>query len=238
MDLELSRQLRNGLFTANSFDGDFRLELAAVLFSTSLQLCLFLAGAILEAKNYLSQWPIFLGPPQTSLQIKRRWELSEEEKHKVSLDLQKSERGFQDLQSSNEVSASLSIWHESEPEIISALLGIEPDDFDRKGDSLTPESVRWDARASCTVWRLSSKGKVKDNFIETHLKWLLTTISGKSPQFKFLQKSGGKVQIVIHADSWTRTQGLSLSTDMMLMMARYGIPLRFNVVYRNTDEDY
>ena len=70
MDLELSRQLRNGLFTANSFDGDFRLELAAVLFSTSLQLCLFLAGAILEAKNYLSQWPIFLGPSQTSVFIR------------------------------------------------------------------------------------------------------------------------------------------------------------------------
>jgi hypothetical protein len=63
MNLVLSRQLRNSLLPANSFDGDFRLELAAMFFSTSLQLCLFLAGAILEAKNYLSQWPIFLGPP-------------------------------------------------------------------------------------------------------------------------------------------------------------------------------
>jgi hypothetical protein len=168
---------------------------------------------------------------------KARWQLSDSEERKVSLKLQKAERKFRRLQALNEISGSLRIEHESDLETICTTLGMMPDDAVRKGDVLTSTGP-FEVVANRASWTLSSVGKVKDNRIEVHIKWLLDQVTGKLPGLRCLQESGAKTSIFIHTNSWTRLQSFELDVDTLLLLARYGLSIRMNVLYQNTGEEY
>jgi len=169
--------------------------------------------------------------------IKARWELSEDERHTTSLNVQRSEREIERLCEFNEVWASLYIWHDSDPENISELLRINPDEVSRKGDPLTPEG-RWDVRSRRTCWILSSEGKIEQDSIEAHLNWILAQVSGSLPNLRGLQDSGARTKIVIHLNSWSRFQHVELNVETLLLLARYRLSLTINVHYQNTEAEY
>lgn len=66
---------------------------------------------------------------------------------------------------------TLAVHSKTEPEKISALLGQEPDDVIEKGDS--HEAGRFRIEYAATAWYLSTEGKVRENWPEAHITWLL-----------------------------------------------------------------
>ncbi len=174
------------------------------------------------------------------MSMRARWEITEDERHAITLDLQDSEREIRRLTELTEVWATLTIQHDEwGPEAISELLGLEPDDVVRKDETITPEG-RFDVRSTFTIWRLSSEQKIKVRYFaaEEHLQWLIDQITGRLPQLRSLQDSGARTEIDIHSYSWSRLESIELSTEMLLLLARYRLKIRINVFYENSDEDY
>lgn len=170
--------------------------------------------------------------------VKARWDLTEEEEHNLSLDLQDSARKIRRVAKLDSIWGSFSIRHYNcEPESITELLTLQPDEIVRKGDSLTL-GARLDLRSTCAVWTLTSHGKVRNSSPEAHLNWLVSQVSGRLPNLRQLQNAGAKTSILLHLKSWSRLQSVELNQQTLLMLARYRIPVRIIVHYQNTDEEY
>jgi hypothetical protein len=168
--------------------------------------------------------------------IKARWELSEDKQRATNLDLQKGERQLKRLRDSNEISASLHIFQDSDPQTVSDLLGLEPDNTSSKGT--VRHLGRWEMRSGSSFWKLSSKDKVRQNTIEDHLKWLLNQISGKLVNLRRLQDSGAVTYVSLRIVSWSRTQQAEISVETSQLLASYRLPIRLIMHYENTDEEY
>lgn len=159
--------------------------------------------------------------------MRRRWELSEDESRKLSIDTQRSAREVRRLLQLEESWVTLSISHsELSPEAISALLGMEPDDVTRKGDDLAL-GTRWELPSSLNIWSVTSLNKVKpgEPRVERHLRWMLDQIYGKKPSLKYIQETGGTSSLRLHSEIWSWVHGFELDHELLMSLAHYGLEL-------------
>jgi hypothetical protein len=164
-------------------------------------------------------------------------ESTDEEAHRISLDLQRSERQIRRLQAESELFASLHISHHYSPERINECLGLSPDAVS-KPDDKPIEFGRFRAQYDNTFWRLSSKGKVRAHNIEAHLDWVLNQVSGRLPGLRHLQDTGGITKVFVYSQSWARIESLDLSPETLMLLARYRLTLGLTVHYQNMGESY
>ena len=159
----------------------------------------------------------------------------------MRLDQQVSSRRINELNEWDEAWVTLHIRHRTlEPEAITELMGIEPDEVIRKGESLTGDDCRFEVPADNHIWMLSSEEKVKAKYFkeQAHLNWVLNQISGHLPTLKYIQQSGGSTDVYLHSSSWSRLAHLELEPETMMTLARYRLPLKMDFYYENSDEDY
>lgn len=142
--------------------------------------------------------------------------------------MQRSAREVRRLLDLEETWVTLSISHKNlDPDEISALLQIEPDDVTRKGDDVAPPGTRWEYPSSSNIWSLSSMDKVKNDQpkVELHLQWLLDKIYGKRPALQYIRDTGGTTDLRVHSEIWSWVHGFELENNMLLTLARYGLEL-------------
>lgn len=165
----------------------------------------------------------------------KKWELNDEDAHRVALDLQRSERRFHHFHELDEVHATLYIWFSGAPEEITEELGLQPDDVTRPGDTLYDQG-RWLIQSDETSWTLTSADKIESSTSEDHIQWILDQVEGKMPALKRLQAAGARTKLHVHAAQCSQIYSLDLSIEMLLQMARYNLPLTLVVNYQD-DED-
>lgn len=155
--------------------------------------------------------------------IKKR-DLTEEEAHGVSLDLQNAERQLRKNREQDDVHATLFIWFGGEPEEITVALGLQPDDVIRKGETLFDEG-RWQVKSDETSWTLSSGNRIDSSITEDHIQWILDQVEGKLPALNRLRGAGARTKLHVYASQLSQLFSLDLSTEMLLQLARYNLQL-------------
>ena len=183
--------------------------------------------------------------PQTTARREKLWEpamkvevmreSTDEEAHRIALDLQRGERQIRRLEAESELFASLHIIHPYPPERINECLGLTPDAVSRPEDKPI-EVGRFRAQYDNTFWRFSSKGRVREHNIEAHLNWVLDQVSGRLPGLRHLQETGGSTKIFVYSQSWSRIESLDLRPETLMLLARYRLTLGLTIHYQNADE--
>ena len=161
------------------------------------------------------------------MQIKSKWEPSEQEIHDQNLSVQESDRVINRRLDKESVYATLSVHSKIAPEEISTMLGQQPDDLIKEGDS--HEAGRFRIEFTSTVWNLSTEGKVRDKWPEAHITWLLDQIESNRQNLRRLQDSGAMTSVTVryYMHSWVQSTDLSIET--LLRLARYRLSLHIVV---------
>jgi hypothetical protein len=161
------------------------------------------------------------------MKITTKWEPSEEEIHDRNLSAQKSDWTYRQRLNMESVHATLAVHSKTEPEKISALLGQEPDDVIKQGDS--HEAGRFRIEFTETGWYLSTKDKVREKRPEAHITWLLDQIESNRQNLRHLQEAGARTSVKVHYYMHSWVQSTDLSVETLLRLARYRLSLQVMV---------
>lgn len=112
-----------------------------------------------------------------------------------------------------------------DPEDVTARLGIEPSDCQRRGVPKHPGS----RPPKLHGWFLSSDGAVASRDVRRHLDWLLTRIGPRADAVLRLQAEGCEMDVSCYWVSAAGHGGPSLPPDQMGELARLGLELWFDV---------
>ena len=161
------------------------------------------------------------------MNVTSKWEPSEQEIHDQNLFVQKADRAHKRRLEMESVYATLSVHSKTAPEKISTMLGREPDDLIKKGDS--HEAGRFRIEYTSTAWYLSTREKIRDKCPETHINWLLDQIESNRQNLRRLQDSGAMTSVTVHYYMHGWVQSTDLSVETLLRLARYRLSLQVMV---------
>lgn len=164
--------------------------------------------------------------------VKAKRKLTKEEQRNLELSIQDSVRQIKQLVELDEMWATLSIVDDCEPEAITDLLGIAPDKVTRKGDLVFAEGGL-EIRSDCTVWELTSLGKIASKRPEEHLSWIIEQIFGHHSKLRRFQESGARTQIDLFLISSSPSQRLDLNPDVFSFLARYHLKVCVIMKHKN-----
>jgi hypothetical protein len=152
--------------------------------------------------------------------------------------LRRAEHEIERSRSFDSVYVSFVVLHRSfEPEAISALLDLEPDNVVRKGETIV-NTGKYHVVAEQTHWTLSSDEYVSSNFVEAHLDWILEQLFGKLPSLRRLQDTGGDCAIHVRVSSWSSLVCHAIDPDQLQLLARMRIPVDFVVHFEDSECEF
>ena len=129
--------------------------------------------------------------------------------------------------------ATLRIYPESlDPTDVTARLGIEPSDWQRRDESRKPGG----RPANLHGWFLSSESVVESRDVRRHLDWLLSRIESQAVAIHALQSEGCRMDVSCFWVSASGHGGPSVLPAQMGPLARLGLELWFDV-YLGGDQD-
>ncbi len=129
--------------------------------------------------------------------------------------------------------ATLRIYPESlDPSEVTARLGIQPSDWQRRGESRRPGS----RPAKLSGWFLSSEGAVESRDVRRHLDWLLSHIAPRGDVIRALQSEGCRMDVSCFWVSASGHGGPSVRPAQMGELARLGLELWFDVYLGSTQD--
>jgi hypothetical protein len=120
---------------------------------------------------------------------------------------------------------------EGDVAFVTDLLGLEPSNYQNKGDSI--ENSRGFYRvARSSYWCISSEGKVSSKDLRHHLKWLLDSLKTKELALARLQKSFG-VTITVNCNWWSSSGfgGPTLWPEQMELLAKLNLECTFDIYF-------
>jgi hypothetical protein len=112
-----------------------------------------------------------------------------------------------------------------DPADVTARLGIEPSDWQRRGEARKPGS----RPAKLHGWFLTSDGAVESRDVRRHLDWLLARISPKTDAILALQTGGCSMDVSCFWVSRSGHGGPSVRPAQMREFARLNLELWFDV---------
>lgn len=122
--------------------------------------------------------------------------------------------------------ATLRIYPELlDPADVTARLGIEPSDWQRRGESRKPG----DRPAKLHGWFLTSEGLIESRDVRKHLDWLLSRIGPRAEAIHALQSNGCCMDVSCFWVSASGHGGPSVRPAQMGELARLGLELGFDV---------
>jgi hypothetical protein len=131
--------------------------------------------------------------------------------------------------------ASLRIFSkDTDPEAISAALGITPTRSFRMGEPFSPRAQR--PRPS-HGWLLCTDGLVESKDTRRHIDWLLDKVLPVAPAFARVTKGGTLADVFSFWVSARGQGGPMLSPWQMERLALLGLECIYDVYYRDNEED-
>jgi hypothetical protein len=122
--------------------------------------------------------------------------------------------------------ATLRIYPESlDPSDVTVRLGIEPSDWQRRGEARKPGS----RPAKLHGWFLSSERAVESRDVRKHLDWLLSLIVPRAYAILALQSDGCRMDVSCFWVSASGHGGPSVRPAQMSELARLDLELWFDV---------
>jgi hypothetical protein len=132
--------------------------------------------------------------------------------------------------------ATLRIYHDTvEPPEVTAVLGIKPTDFVRRGDTHGPSNRA--ATYKINGWFLSSENTVSSQDSLRHIEWLLPLVEPRRSQLGALREQGHRMEISCYWLSASGHGGPTLTPDVMRRVAELGLGLSFDVYFGGRDEE-
>lgn len=140
---------------------------------------------------------------------------------------------FSDYPTCERTYATLRVYPEVlNPADVTARLGIEPTDWQQRGESCQPGG----RPAPRHGWFLSSEGAVASQDVRRHLDWLLSHVVPRADALLALQADGCRMDVSCFWMSASGHGGPSVQPDQMGALARLGLELWFDV-YLGDDEE-
>ncbi|MEW5883894.1 MAG: DUF4279 domain-containing protein [Armatimonadota bacterium] len=115
-----------------------------------------------------------------------------------------------------------------DPAAISQLLGLSPDEQQRRGDKHIGPSGKQYADHKVGLWLINS-GLAEDGSFQDHVESLLKRISRSSAQFADLKRRGFDVYIFVGAYISKGNGAISLNADVMRRLSALGIDVDFDI---------
>ena len=129
--------------------------------------------------------------------------------------------------------ATLRIYPESlDPSEVTARLGIEPSDWQRRGESRRPGS----RPAKLHGWFLTTEGAMDSCDVRKHLDWLLARVGPRADAIRALQEDGCRMDVSCFWVSRSGHGGPSVLPAQMRELARLNLELWFDV-YLGSSQD-
>jgi hypothetical protein len=118
-----------------------------------------------------------------------------------------------------------------QPEMVTALLGIQPTHAQIRGALPSPSSKHPFRSGG---WFLESADHIQSRDSRRHLDWLLNQLHGKAPAIAKLQARGCLVDLCIY---WVSVGqgGPTLSSSQMAQLGELGIELWFDIYFDRKD---
>ena len=138
-----------------------------------------------------------------------------------------------DYPTCQETYATLRVYPENlDPAEVTARLGIEPSDWQRRGES----RKRGSRPAKLHGWFLSTKGAVESVDVRKHLDWLLERLASRADTILALQAEGCTMDVSCFWVSRSGHGGPSIRPAQMSEFGRLNVELWFDV-YLGEGED-
>jgi hypothetical protein len=122
-------------------------------------------------------------------------------------------------------------------EAITALLGIEPSSWQRKGGPMASSLHRPPRIAEIDLWCLTTKGQVESRDCRRHIDWLLDQIEGKAAELHSLQDEGARMSVSCYWVSRFGEGGPTVSPDQMRGLAALNVELWFDISFHGEAGD-
>ncbi|MGI8972495.1 MAG: DUF4279 domain-containing protein [Dehalococcoidia bacterium] len=134
--------------------------------------------------------------------------------------------------------ATFCIYHDAlDPEMLSAELGIEPTDAQKRGEVGDPQAQ--DPFIYTTSgWFLSSEGAVESRDARRHIDWLLDRLEPGSVTLQKLQRAGCRMEVSCYWLSRSGNGGPTLSPHQMARLATLGLEIEFDAYAMGDDDNY
>ena len=130
--------------------------------------------------------------------------------------------------------ATLHIYPERlDPAEVTARLGIEPSEWQRRGEARKPGS----RPARLHGWFLTSQGAIDSRDVRKHLDWLLAQIVPQTDAFLSLQAEGCRMDVSCYWVSHSGHGGPSVRPGQMRDLARLNLELWFDVYFLGSGRD-
>jgi hypothetical protein len=126
---------------------------------------------------------------------------------------------------------------ELDPISITSLLGIEPNNSQKKGE-IKRNSRGFEKKVKVGGWFLSSEGHVQSKDVRKHLDWLLARLVPVRDQLRALQATDGIVMAVT-CIWWSAAGdgGPTLWPEQMHALAELNLECSFELAFYRQDED-
>jgi hypothetical protein len=112
-----------------------------------------------------------------------------------------------------------------DPADVTARLGLEPSDWQRRGESRKPGG----RPAKLHGWFLSSEGAIESRDVRRHLDWLLSRIDSRADALHALRSDGCRMDVSCFWVSASGHGGPSVLPTQMGPLARLGLELWFDI---------
>jgi hypothetical protein len=141
--------------------------------------------------------------------------------------------GASDYPTCERTYATLRIYPESlDPFDVTSRLGIEPSDWQRRGESRRPGS----RPARLHGWFLSSQGVLESRDVRRHLDWVLSIVVPRADTILALQSEACRMDVSCFWASASGHGGPSVRPTQMRELARLNLELWFDV-YLGSGQD-
>jgi hypothetical protein len=134
-----------------------------------------------------------------------------------------------------ETHATLRIYPgDLDPDSVTGRLGIEPSDWQRRGE---PRRIGGVSKvAPISGWFLSSEGHIVSRDVRRHLDWLLDRLAAKAPLLRSLHEEGSRIEVCCKWLSMSGHGGPILSPAQMRGLSELGLELWFDIYFVSAND--